>query len=658
MILGIDIGTSYSSAAALVNGQIRMIKTATGASAFGDSYSLPTAVYAAEGELLLGQAALNRRRADPSRFKNEFKRDFGTTSPYLLGDLSYLPEHFYSELLLHFKKQAEEQTGERVERVCLTHPANYGNTKKRLIEKAAQNAGLLNITLIDEPTAAAAGYAQQEKVENGDILLIYDLGGGTFDAAVIKKTAGGYVHLTEPLGISQCGGMDFDRAVYEDIMRKLGEKGGSDIGRLRQERRFTAMLSEVCVQIKHQLSLAKTHTEPIAVGFDYFDYVITKEELEGMIRSLVTDTCERVKAVLKNAGLVPSDVDRVLLVGGSTRMPLVRKMVGETLERDLSFDADPELAICRGAALSGTTGQTNSGPIHQVAEEAEPAGFAEEKPSGMDGEAPREWIYFGGKDGLEKMLPDGSRLTKLCDDTKVWFLQVAGDWLYYQNYADDCALYKIRTDGAQRTKLTGDKAHYIHVAGPWIYYVNDTDQHTLYKIATDGSRRTKLGSGKAWDVNVMGDWIYFMDFDGQYGLYKVCTDGTNRTKLCDDRAIEIRVVGEWIYYENDGEKALYKIRTNGTQRTKLGGDEAWHMDVAGDWLYYANGHDKGRLYKIRTDGTQRTELGGGDAWNLRVKGDWIFYRNHDDDNALYKIRIDGSQCMKLTDLHVTDFWVD
>lgn len=349
MKLGIDIGTSYSSVALLADDKIDMVKLSTGTCAFGDSYSMPTAVYMDNSGMLVGQAAFNKRILDPSRFRSEFKRDFGTTTPYLLGGEEYLPEQIYTELFLHIKKQSIQQAGEEIEVVYVTHPANYGNNKKLLLEKAAHNAGLLQLAFVDEPTAAAIGYAQKNKISDGDILLVYDLGGGTFDVALIKKTDRGYMHLTEPLGISQCGGVDFDRAIFDDILKKLKESERFDIDRLVCEKRFVASLLELCIQIKHQLSQAEVHTQPIAVGFDYFDYSITRKEFEQLIQPIVTRTCDKLKDVIYNAGLTAGDIDKVLMVGGSSRIPLVRDMVGKTLGTNISYDSDPELTICQGA---------------------------------------------------------------------------------------------------------------------------------------------------------------------------------------------------------------------------------------------------------------------------------------------------------------------
>lgn len=376
MKIGIDLGTSYSSVAMIAKDKLEMVKLATGTCAFGDSYSMPTAVFVDKEGVLLGQAAFNKKIVDPSRFRSEFKRDLGTTTPYLLGGEGYLPEQLFTELFLYFKKQAVEQAGEEIDMAYITHPANYGNSKKLLLKKAAESAGLFNIDFVDEPTAAAIGYSQRNKISNGEILLVYDLGGGTFDVALIKKTTRGYIHMTEPMGISQCGGMDFDRVMLDDVINKLKESGRFDVERLLGEKRFIASLSETCIQIKHQLSQAEVHTQPIAVGFDYFDYVITRKEFEGLIAPLVGRTCEKIKDIIYSAGLTNSDIDKVLLVGGSSRVPLVREMVGNVLGKKIALDSDPELAICQGAVCAAFI-QENEEEQKRLAREEEERLFKE-----------------------------------------------------------------------------------------------------------------------------------------------------------------------------------------------------------------------------------------------------------------------------------------
>ncbi len=639
MKLGIDLGTSYSSVAAEVNGKIEMIKVATGAGAFGDSYSMPTAVCVDQGSMLLGQAAYNKRKLAPASFKSEFKRDFGTTTPYILGGEEYLPEQLYTEFFLYFKNMASEQMGEKVERVYITHPANYGNNKKRLIEKAASNAGLFDVVLVDEPTAAAAGYAQKSRIEEGDILLVYDLGGGTFDVALIKKTSKGYVHLTEPLGISLCGGVDFDRAIFDDVMHKLEQNAGFDIERLMQEKRFTATLSEICIQIKHQLTQADSHTEPIAVGFDYFDYTIARTEFEDLIRPYVANTCEKVKDLLKNSGLVASDIDKVLLVGGSSRIPLVRKMVQETLQKDISLDADPELAICQGAVCLGLIQQADvtENKNEKIVVKPDVAVAIEEKQEAKM-KVPKQEAQLNKKGNTAGNLANGGKMTK------------QGDWIYYSNPGDG-KLFKMLTDGSAKTQLYDEPSFHINVIGDWIYFASASG---LCKIKTDGSGRIVLSDKVCRDVQVVEDSIYFAEnhkLMGTFNLYRMKTDGSGKVKLNSDDCSELNVAGNWIFYIKktffSDDKIWYKIRTDGSRKTELKDAFYLEFNAVDDWVYYKV---SGALYKMKTDQREGTLLYDGKVTDFNVASDWIYYTEN---KELYKMRINGQEKIKIMDL-----WTD
>lgn len=678
MNIGIDLGTSYSSVAAEENGKIEMIRVSTGASAFGDSFSMPTAVYMDNGHILLGQAALNKRKLSTSCFKSEFKRELGTSTPYIIGGEEYLPEQLYTEFFLYFKKQAVEQTGEKIEKVYITHPANYGNNKKRLIEKAANNAGLFDVVLVDEPTAAAAGYAQKNKIMDGDILLVYDLGGGTFDVAIIKKTMNGYVHLTEPLGISMCGGVDFDRAIFDDIMSKLSQNGDFDMDRLMKEKRFTAVLSETSIQIKHQLSHTESHTEPIAIGgFDYFDYTITRQEFENLIRSLVTNTCEKVKDILKNSGLVASDIDRVLLVGGSSRIPLVRKMVKETLHKDISLDADPELAVCRGAVSTGTEwGKEDTlrsrgekeqyqnikgNQLHEAGSKAldlnemklkkqQIQRFVEIVGNFKAERADKQIQKFIGtvkclKDKKSEELEDEitqypESIKELMIDVKFGIYPSDGDWIYY---LDKDALFKIKKDGTQRKLLSNRKVwiNPIEIDEEWVYYLEDDDKwyseggFGLYKIRKDGTEETKIGREKIYlTFAVSGKWIYFTT---ESYLKKMHIDGTATTILDYENYSSIKVMDDWIYCAND--LGVYKMHTDGTGKTNIIKGNV-SIDVSGNWIFYKD-DDLGKgIFKIRTDGTGKYKICDDKVGSFNVCKRWIYYKNLDN-HKYYRINVDG-----------------
>lgn len=662
MKIGIDLGTCYSSVAAEVDGKIVLIRVATGASAFGDSFSMPTAVYYDNGRLLLGQAALGKRKLEPSCFKDEFKRELGTFTPFILGGEEYLPEQLYTEFFLYFKNQAIEQTGEKIERTYITHPANYGNSKKRLIEKAANNAGLFDVVLVDEPTAAAAGYSQKSRVLDGDILLVYDLGGGTFDVAIIKKTPNGYVHLSEPLGISKCGGVDFDRIIFDDIMEKLNQNGKFDTERLLKEKRFTAALSETSIQIKHQLSQAESHTEPIAAGnFDYFDYKITREHFEDLIYPFVVNTCEKVKDILKNSGLVSSDVDRVVLVGGSSRIPIVKKMVQDTLKKDIHMDADPELAVCQGALSIGmklrkedisgvdeTRGrniQTSHDELHESEKEVLDfsdvdfkARLVQVYPNSsnfLDGKKPQaeadefsmypecirklmvsvklgtyssdsNWIYYSGRDVLIKINMDGTE-KNILSYNNVWVspIKIDEEWVYYlvnegSFLNSGLFLYRIRKNGTEEARISREKVHnYFTVYGEWIYFNTETD---LKMMRTDGTAVRTLDHEKYTGIIAVDKWIYCIN---TVGVYRINAAGMSKTNIIKGSIGNIAIYGDWIFYsDNDSSKSIYKIRTDGTGKCKICDDKAGKINICDSRLYYRNLDDE-KCYRISLDGIDR-----------------------------------------------------
>jgi len=250
-----------------------------------------------------------------------------------------------------------------------------------------------------------------------------------------------------------------------------------------------------------------------------------------------------------------------------------------------------------------------------------------------------DWIYYSNWSGLYKIRTDGTQKTKL-NDEKSSYINVVGDWIYYcQDHIDGYILHKIRTDGTQKTKLNDDYSSYINVVGDWIYYSNWNDNRELYKVRTDGTQRTKLNDDGSYDINVVDDWIYYQNDSDDSRLYKIRTDGTQKTKLNDDISCNINVVGDWVYYSNrsDGWK-LYKIRIDGTQRTKLNDDNSYYINVVGDWIYYQNDSDNWSLYKIRTDGVQKTKLNDVSSSYINVVGDWICYLDWHDDMKLYKIQ--------------------
>ena len=353
MVASIDIGTSYSSIC-LKNGEdkAKPVETSTGISIYGGKYSLPSAVFVEEGgKVLVGQAAMNSRKKKPQNFRSEFKRDLGQNIPIVLGDRSFLPEELYTELFRHMKGCAEKGGNGTVEKAYITYPASFGKDKREKIRQAAKNAGLFDVELVDEPTAAAMCCRAQSSLEDGDVLLVYDFGGGTFDAALIRYAGGSYEALAPAVGIEHCGGIDIDRAIYADMISKVdGETLRQLSANKTNKLRFEGQLAELAVKVKHHLSSAERAEEAIPIGFDILDYEIGRDKLDGMIAGMVSQTVDCCGRILKNAGMTVKDVSRILMVGGTSRVPLVQDMVRRFADgTPVHADVDPDLAVAIGA---------------------------------------------------------------------------------------------------------------------------------------------------------------------------------------------------------------------------------------------------------------------------------------------------------------------
>lgn len=351
--MSVDIGTSYSTACICgQDGFARPVEISTGASMFGSRFSLPTAVFLEEdGDILVGQAAMNSRMRKPENFRMEFKRNFGETCPILLGNRSFLPENLYTELFRHMKACAEKACGEKIELTYLTHPAAYGRARIEKLRSAANAAGLFEVETVDEPTAAAMSYCAAGYIQDGQTLLVYDFGGGTFDVSLIRYENGMFTSLGNPEGLEQCGGIDMDRLIYQDMLKAVDPDILSELqSKPRYFMQFSSQLAELAVKAKHHLSAAKVFEEPIIVGLDTVPYQLTVEQFNKMVAPLVGQTVTTCHLALEKAGLTSADLSAVLLVGGTSRVPLVQDMVKQFAGSTPVHRADDlELAVAQGA---------------------------------------------------------------------------------------------------------------------------------------------------------------------------------------------------------------------------------------------------------------------------------------------------------------------
>jgi actin-like ATPase involved in cell morphogenesis len=345
--LGVDLGTTYTAAAICRDGKAEIVTLGNRAA------SVPSVIFLrGDDEILTGNAASRRGLTEPGRVAREFKRRVGDPTPHILGGTPYSAEALMARLLHWTVEAVGEREGGPPEHVAVCHPANWGSYKQELLAQAIRLADLEGVTTLTEPEAAAIYYASQERVDPGSVIAVYDLGGGTFDAAVLRKHEGGWEVLGRPEGVERLGGVDFDEAVFNHVRNALREPfdklDASDPNALAA----VARLREECVEAKEALSSDTEVAIPVFLPTVQTEVRLTRGEFEAMIRPTLQDTIGALQRALRSAALSADDVTAVLLVGGSSRIPLVGQLVGAEFGRPVAVDAHPKHAVALGAAVS------------------------------------------------------------------------------------------------------------------------------------------------------------------------------------------------------------------------------------------------------------------------------------------------------------------
>jgi YVTN family beta-propeller protein len=344
--LGVDLGTTFVAAAIAHDQSLEM-------AALGDrSTVMPAAVYLREdGVLVTGDAAARRSVSHPDRVAMEIKRRLGDPTPVLLGGTSHAVTDLLGALLHEVLARVGAERGGPPDEVVLTHPANWGPFRRELFEEVPRFAGLSTALTVTEPEAAAAYYAATRRLAAGDVIAVYDLGGGTFDATVLQRTAGGIEILGSPEGIERLGGADFDEAVLAYVNHATGGALSElDLGDT-QTVVALARLRQDCVLAKEALSLDTEATIPVFLPGRHLDVRITRAEFEDMIRAPVESTIGTLARALRTADVAPGRLSAVLLVGGSSRIPLIGRMIAQELGRPTVVDAHPKHSVALGAAI-------------------------------------------------------------------------------------------------------------------------------------------------------------------------------------------------------------------------------------------------------------------------------------------------------------------
>ncbi len=354
--LGVDLGTTYTAAAIERDGNVEVCT-------LGDrTATIPSlALVRPSGEIVVGEAAARRAAIEPSAVAREFKRRLGDPAPLVLGGVSVQPEALMAALLRHVIDLVTTQEDRPPERVVLSHPANFGPYKTGLMRTVAQLADVGDVDLVAEPQAAAISYARRSVIEPGKVVAVYDFGGGTFDAALVRRTAdGGFEIVGQPEGIDRLGGIDIDQLLVEHVLDSSGASAALDGDVDDATLSVLVELRDRCQAAKEALSVDPDARIAVNVGNVSTSVRLTREELADLVQPRVMETVEALQRAIRNSSLSTADIDRVLLVGGSSRIPLVADTLRATLHRPVALDANPKTAICQGAALLMATRQATA----------------------------------------------------------------------------------------------------------------------------------------------------------------------------------------------------------------------------------------------------------------------------------------------------------
>ena len=354
-IIGIDLGTTNSCAAVLEAGAPKVIPNPEG------SRTTPSVVAFKKGERIVGEAA-KRQALTNKNTVISIKRKMGTSEKVELEGKEYTPEEISAMILSYIKDYAESYLGEKVDKAVITVPAYFNDSQRQATKNAGKIAGLEVERIINEPTAAALAYGL-EKDENQKI-LVYDLGGGTFDVSILEL-GDGVFEVKSTNGNNHLGGDDFDEAIMDYLVSEFKKENGVD---LSKDKMAMQRLKETAEKAKKDLSgMVSTQVSApfIAKGDDgeplHLDMTLTRAKFEDLISDLVESTLEPVRKALKDANMTKKDIDKVILVGGSTRVPMVYDLITKELGKEPSREVNPDEVVAMGAAIQGgvLTGDVN-----------------------------------------------------------------------------------------------------------------------------------------------------------------------------------------------------------------------------------------------------------------------------------------------------------
>jgi len=347
-IIGIDLGTTNSCVAIMEGGQPTVIPTPEGA-----RITPSIVAFTKDGERLVGELAKRQAITNPERTIRSIKRHMGSDYRVTIDDQKYTPQEISAMILQKLKADAEAYLGEKVTKAVITVPAYFSDSQRQATKDAGRIAGLEVERIINEPTAAALAYGLDKDEDH--IVLVYDLGGGTFDVSILEL-GDDVVEVRATSGNNFLGGDDFDERIINYLVQEFKKQTGVD---LSKDKMAMQRLKDAAEKAKHELSGIPQTTISLPfitatdAGPQHLEMTLTRAKFEELISDLVEKTVGPMKQAMADAGLEPKDIDKVLLVGGSTRVPLVQETIKRVLGKEPSKGINPDEVVAMGAAIQG-----------------------------------------------------------------------------------------------------------------------------------------------------------------------------------------------------------------------------------------------------------------------------------------------------------------
>lgn len=352
-IIGIDLGTTNSAAAVMLGGRPVVIPSAEGTTIGGKAFPSVVA-FTKDGQLLVGEPARRQAILNPEGTIFAIKRKMGTDYKVKVFGKEYTPQQISAFILQKIKRDSEAFLGEKISKAVITVPAYFNDNQRQATKDAGAIAGLDVVRIINEPTAAALAYGL-DKSETEQKIMVFDLGGGTLDVTILEF-GGGVFEVKATSGDTQLGGTDMDNAIVDYLVSEFKKQTNID---LTEDKMAMARLREAAEKAKIELSslLSTDINLPFiasdASGPKHLNMTLTRAKLEELVKPIVERCREPMMQALSDAKLKPQDIDKIILVGGPTRMPIVRRFVEETMGKPAERGIDPMECVAMGAAIQG-----------------------------------------------------------------------------------------------------------------------------------------------------------------------------------------------------------------------------------------------------------------------------------------------------------------